>query len=700
MDFDASGNYEEIGVSQLLSVPYAMYAKSSGNSYWEKSDEGIYNNMDNVSIGSNSPSNLLSISLPEAGDQKDRGFSLNRNTGHLDLINGTLYDGHFQARISAKSTHENSPGMVIAATPFLDQVNKHGILLRAGENEALQNANAFTIQNFDQSLITVKADGKTGFGVENPDYQVDVSGAVNASNFYLNGESFRSSLWSENQNDIFFSTGNIGIGDSAPNNLINISLPETGDQQDKGFSLSRNDGYLNLINGTLYDGHFQARISAKSTHENSPGMVIAATPFLDQVNKHGILLRAGENEALQNANAFTIQNFDQSLITVKADGKTGFGVENPDYQVDVSGAVNASNFYLNGEAVKSGVWNENQNDIFFNTGNIGVGTNAPNNLFNVTLPETGNQKDKGISLSRNDGFLNLLNGTLYDGHFQARISGQSTHEDSPGIVITATPAIDEVNKHGILLRAGENQALQNANALTIQNFDQSLITVKSDGKIGFGIENPNYQVDVSGGVNASNFYLNGEAVKSGVWNENQNDIFFNTGNIGVGTNAPNNLFNVTLPETGNQKDKGISLSRNDGFLNLLNGTLYDGHFQARISGQSTHEDSPGIVITATPAIDEVNKHGILLRAGENEALQNANALTIQNFDQNLITVKSDGKTGIGTTDPKSKLQVTDGDIYIEDASSGVIMTSPDGNCWRMTVNNSGNPEFTSTTCPE
>ena len=539
VDFDASGNYEEIGVSQLLSVPYAMYAKSSGNSYWEKSDEGIYNNMDNVSIGSNSPSNLLSISLPEAGDQKDRGFSLNRNTGHLDLINGTLYDGHFQARISAKSTHENSPGMVIAATPFLDEVNKHGILLRAGENEALQNANALTIQNFDQSLITVKADGKTGFGVENPDYQVDVSGAVNASNFYLNGESFRSSLWSENQNDIFFSTGNIGIGDSAPNNLINISLPETGDQQDKGFSLSRNDGYLNLINGTLYDGHFQARISAKSTHENSPGMVIAATPFLDQVNKHGILLRAGENEALQNANAFTIQNFDQSLITVK-----------------------------------------------------------------------------------------------------------------------------------------------------------------SDGKIGFGIENPNYQVDVSGGVNASNFYLNGEAVKSGVWNENQNDIFFNTGNIGVGTNAPNNLFNVTLPETGNQKDKGISLSRNDGFLNLLNGTLYDGHFQARISGQSTHEDSPGIVITATPAIDEVNKHGILLRAGENQALQNANALTIQNFDQNLITVKSDGKTGIGTTDPKSKLQVTDGDIYIEDASSGVIMTSPDGNCWRMTVNNSGNPEFTSTTCPE
>ncbi len=59
-----------------------------------------------------------------------------------------------------------------------------------------------------------------------------------------------------------------------------------------------------------------------------------------------------------------------------------------------------------------------------------------------------------------------------------------------------------------------------------------------------------------------------------------------------------------------------------------------------------------------------------------------------------------GNVGINTANPKSKLQVTNGDVYIETASRGVIMKSPDGNCWRMTVTNSGQPQFTQIACPQ
>jgi len=64
-----------------------------------------------------------------------------------------------------------------------------------------------------------------------------------------------------------------------------------------------------------------------------------------------------------------------------------------------------------------------------------------------------------------------------------------------------------------------------------------------------------------------------------------------------------------------------------------------------------------------------------------------------------MRIKNDGKIGIGTAAPGSQLQVTGGDIYVENIGTGVILKSPDGNCWRITVDNSGNLTTASVTCP-
>jgi len=57
-----------------------------------------------------------------------------------------------------------------------------------------------------------------------------------------------------------------------------------------------------------------------------------------------------------------------------------------------------------------------------------------------------------------------------------------------------------------------------------------------------------------------------------------------------------------------------------------------------------------------------------------------------------------GNVGIGTEEPEAKIHVKDGDIFIEDIDRGIIMKSPDGNCWRGTVNNSGLLEFAQIDC--
>jgi len=65
-----------------------------------------------------------------------------------------------------------------------------------------------------------------------------------------------------------------------------------------------------------------------------------------------------------------------------------------------------------------------------------------------------------------------------------------------------------------------------------------------------------------------------------------------------------------------------------------------------------------------------------------------------------LTLKAGGNVGIGTESPAAKVQIKDGDIYLEDVHGGIIMTSPNGTCWRVTIGDGGEFDKMIVECPE
>lgn len=144
------------------------------------------------------------------------------------------------------------------------------------------------------------------------------------------------------------------------------------------------------------------------------------------------------------------------------------------------------------------------------------------------------------------------------------------------------------------------------------------------------------------------------------WQSNGDSIYYNNGNVGIGTSSPQTQLQIERPEG----------HTNGATLYLKHGKV-GSHFSQNTSGGVLHlYDGDSISQTI-----------------------------LRSYGDSYINSKL-GNVGIGTTEPSAKLQVTNGDIYISDIDKGIIMKSPDGTCWRGTVDNSGLLNFTIVECPD
>ena len=185
----------------------------------------------------------------------------------------------------------------------------------------------------------------------------------------------------------------------------------------------------------------------------------------------------------------------------------------------------------------------------------------------------------------------------------------------------------------------------------------------------------------------------------GQWHINGSDIYYNEGSVGIGLSNPNYKLEIKgLVNSADYKRTFIRLFNNSvGQNSLVNMRLYAGE-----NGAFTSLSHMSETYTASPNQADfgqlwTNGAGIMLRASGG-IIRLETSLGVKTEER--MRIDCTGHIGIGTEEPQTKLQIAQGDLYISDIDRGIIMKSPDGNCWKGTLDNEGVLNFLQIVCPE
>ncbi|MBN1339104.1 MAG: hypothetical protein JXA03_07265 [Bacteroidales bacterium] len=287
VDPAGGSNYVNLGTSELLSVPYALFSGQSGDAVWEKNNLNIYYNNGKVGIGTSDPDEMLEID----GNNSMAGFRASWGSNYEGLY------GDFR--------HAGSGGL---------QINAQTGSGTGGWADIHFQTNGTT-------KMFIESGGSVGIGTTSPSASLTVKSAGYTGGMYVTSDDDERMFRVRQMSD---GSGGIYVYDGADNATIQFL------GQGSSFITSGNLG----INTTSPDAALHVEDRIRVGEDPTYGAV------------YGELIHEGGGNGFKiNANAgggwadMHLQTDGNTRVFIESGGNVGIGTSAPASKLDVRGNV-------------------------------------------------------------------------------------------------------------------------------------------------------------------------------------------------------------------------------------------------------------------------------------------------------------------------------------------------------------------------
>jgi len=583
-------NGNEIGTTELMAVPHAL---SSADNQWHTMGDDIENkNGGNVFVtGSLYASKDLSLAEGAAVNEFSTDITLGSNSDEIvptqkavkTYVDSQLggSGGGADDQTAAEVAYDNSSASGLIATTTQDAIDE---LVGSGAVDAdADPTNEIQTLSFDVATnkISLTDGGEITIPTGGTDADADPTNEIQ---------------------DISLLGTELTITDGSTIDLAPILPPGGTDDQkadevpydNSASGLAATDAQTaidELASGGLVDTDDQALVLTGDvlTIEDGAGSVdlSAYKDETDKSTKTGILIGDGTNV---------------SGLIGTADGqvaKWNAGTSTWEAGTDATGGGGTS------------PWTENADGVFYNDGLVGIGTDSPKNLQH----------------------LHSALGTQSTTQFTTAFSGSSLGD---GLHVGLVNTLDGPEGH---IYNEENEALRlGTNGI-------GRLSILGNGNVGIGVFNPAAKLHVDGDIRSNdlagagernvvadangNLIIGAASGGSGLWSENGSDIFFNGGNVGIGTDDPAAPLVI---KTVQGRPFLIESTSSNSFMQYATPAGNVGY-----SGVWSGDNDIDFGTTTSNATGKVH-------------------LTTKASPK--LTVDADGNVGIGTTSPAANLEVS------------------------------------------